>query len=208
MAGRHEQRAREATRRERAAAARRAQQAGERRRRLLGWGAAALAAVVVLGGITAAVLLRGTGKSLLSGVRSYSEVRNHVPGKVSYPQTPPAGGNHNAVWLNCGIYDQPVANENAVHDLEHGAVWITYRPDLPAAQVSTLRNIVRGQTYLTLSPYPGIPAPVVASAWGKQLSLTGAADKRLPAFTAKYRQSPQAPEPGASCTDGTGTPTS
>ncbi|HET9972943.1 MAG TPA: DUF3105 domain-containing protein [Streptosporangiaceae bacterium] len=38
--------------------------------------------------------------------------------------------------MNCGIYDQPVPNERAVHNMEHGAIWITYQPSLPQAQVS------------------------------------------------------------------------
>ena len=35
---------------------------------------------------------------------------------------------HDPVWLDCGAYDAPVRDENAVHDLEHGSVWITYDP--------------------------------------------------------------------------------
>lgn len=72
--------------------------------------------------------------------------------------------------------------------------------------MATLRSLVAGKTYLLLSPYPGLPAPVVASAWGKQLRLTGAADQRLAAFITSYRQSPAAPEPGAPCAGGIGTP--
>ena len=56
----------------------------------------------------------------------------HVEGAVDYPQDPPAGGPHAEVWQNCGFYDEPVVKERAVHSQEHGAVWITYRPDLPA----------------------------------------------------------------------------
>src|SRR4051794_39253888 len=116
---------------------------------------------------------------------------------------------HNAQWLNCGIYDQPVPNENAVHDLEHGAVWITYRPDLAAADIAKLKSIVQQKTkgYIDLSPYPGLPAKVVASAWGKQIKLKGANDSNLTKFIDKYQLGPQAPERGSSCTGGVGQPT-
>lgn len=141
-----------------------------------------------------------TGASLAE-VKTYKESANHVSGPLTYAQNPPAGGNHNPIWLNCGVYDKPVPNENAVHDLEHGAVWITYRPNLPAADVAALRNAIPG-TYVVLSPYPGLSAPVVASAWGKQLKLTGASDPRLGAFIQAYWQGPQTPEPGSACTGG------
>ena len=43
------------------------------------------------------------------------------------------------------VYDAPIANEHAVHSLEHGAVWITYKPGLPADQVEQARRPGRGQ---------------------------------------------------------------
>ncbi len=186
----------------------RAEQAAAARRRRTVVVASVVAAVLVVGGgITAAVLVGRGPQVSLAGVQTFSGLtRNHVTGTVNYPQTPPVGGDHDPTWLNCGIYTSPVRNENAVHDLEHGAVWITYQPSLPKAQVDTLTTFARGQTYLDLSPYPGIPSPVVVSAWGKQLRLTGASDPRLGAFVKKYKQGPQTPEPGAPCTGGTGSP--
>ncbi|MFC7643695.1 DUF3105 domain-containing protein [Streptosporangium lutulentum] len=113
-------------------------------------------------------------------------------------------------WQNCGIYDQPVANEKAVHSLEHGTVWITYRPDLPQAQVEQLRELVRKQQdYVLLSPYQGIPSPIVISSWSKQLTgITDAGDPRLARFISKFKNGPDAPEVGAACTGGTGDPLS
>ncbi len=166
-----------------------------------------VAVLAVAGGTTAAVLANRSSQVDLSAVKTYQfPSPKHVTGTVAYAQSPPAGGDHDPTWLNCGIYTAAVRNENAVHDLEHGAVWITYRPDLPAAQITALQTVARGQTYVTLSPYKELPGPVVVTAWGKQLILTGAADNRLPAFIAKYKQGPQTPEPGAPCTGGTGTP--
>ena len=75
------------------------------------------------------------------GVESFDiQSREHVQGTVSYEQSVPVGGPHNPVWQNCGFYNSPVQNENAVHSMEHGAVWITYQPDLPSDQVEVLKK--------------------------------------------------------------------
>ena len=130
----------------------------------------------------------------------------HTEGDVDYAQTPPVGGEHNPVWQNCGFYDEPVTDENAVHSLEHGAVWITYSPDLPQDQVDKLRDLAHSQTHILVSPYPDLPSPVVATAWGKQLRLQSADDPSLGRFVRAFRQGPQTPEPGAVCTNGIGQP--
>ncbi len=130
----------------------------------------------------------------------------HTQATVDYEQNPPAGGAHNDVWQNCGYYAEPVRNENAVHSLEHGAVWITYSPDLSEDEVERLRDIAESQSYILVSPYEGLPSPIVASAWGKQLSLESAEDPDLERFIGAYRQGPQTPEPGAVCTGGIGQP--
>ncbi|UWE13633.1 DUF3105 domain-containing protein [Actinacidiphila bryophytorum] len=196
-------------RRERAAQARAQARQKERRRRLVRYGLITASALVAAGGLTAAALAAGGGSSTakIDGVRSFGHLsRNHVQGTVSYAQNPPVGGDHSPVWLNCGIYDKPVPNENAVHDMEHGAVWITYRPGLPADQLAELKATAGKTTFVGLSPYPGLTSPIVISAWGKQLVLQKADDPRLADFVSAYRQGPQTPEPGAPCTGGIGTP--
>ncbi len=164
---------------------------------------AAVAIVVIV--VLAVRSVQQTGE--IAGVQYFSDLTaQHTTGAVNYAQTPPVGGDHNPEVLNCGIYDQPVPSENAVHSLEHGAVWVTYQPDLPQAEVDKLRNMVRGHSHLLLSPYPGLPQPVVASGWGVQLQLPSADDPRLARFLKKYEQGPQTPERGAECDGGVGKP--
>jgi hypothetical protein len=138
----------------------------------------------------------------------------HVEGPVVYSVTPPVGGDHNAVWMNCGVYSQPVPNERAVHNLEHGAVWVTYKPGLPASEVSQLKHFVEAQTeigttgsrYMDLTPYPGLPSPIVISSWGYQLRVVSPTDPRLQRFVNTFRASPTyTPEYGGECTGGVGT---
>jgi len=126
-------------------------------------------------------------------------VGGHSESPVNYNQTPPAGGVHYPVWQNCGVYDQPILNEMGVHSLEHGAVWITYRPDLSASDVETLSNLVQQSSHRLLSPYPNLPSPIVASAWGYQVRLERADDPRLGQFIRQYEQGPDTPERGAPC---------
>jgi hypothetical protein len=195
--------------RARLAEIRKQEAARARRRRLIGIGSGGAVLVVVALIISWAVAHTTGQSSATSSLVTYPGLaRDHVTGSVTYQQTPPAGGPHALVWQNCGIYTSPVPSENAVHSLEHGAIWITYRPDLPANQVSDLRTDVAGQPYGLLSPYPGLPAAVVATVWGVQLKLQNAADPELKAFIAKYADGRKAPEPGGECTGGIGTPQS
>ncbi len=130
--------------------------------------------------------------------------RSHTTGDVTYAQDPPAGGAHAPIWLACGVYDEPVREENAVHDLEHGTVWITHDPGLPAADVEALADQLPDNGIM--SPREGLPSPVVVTVWGAQLRLDGADDERLGIFLEEYGDGHTAPEFGASCEGGTPDP--
>jgi hypothetical protein len=141
---------------------------------------------------------------------------NHDDGPIRYAVNPPAGGDHNSKWMNCGVYDEPVPNERAGHNLEHGVVWITWRPDLAPKDVAVLERFVRrqpnvvvtiggqrrdtGERYIDLSPYPGLPAPIVISSWAHQLRVSSPHDPRLQRFVDTFRQNPKySPEYGVTC---------
>ncbi|SOD87048.1 DUF3105 domain-containing protein [Streptomyces sp. Ag109_G2-15] len=130
--------------------------------------------------------------------------RTHVTTKVSYPMHPPVGGNHNPVWLNCNgdVYTKPVQDENAVHALEHGAVWVTYTGKAAKADVDALAAKVKKTPYSLMSPYENQAAPLILSAWGHQVTVKSASDPEVDKFFATYVQGDQTPEPGASCTGG------
>ncbi len=169
-----------------------------------GWILSLLVVVVI---VVVVVLLIQSQSGDIAGIVTYSNLsRNHKETPMTYAQIPPVGGDHSASWQTCGIYSSPVPNEHAVHSLEHGAVWITYQPTLDGQSVEQLRSLVRGHDHALLSPYPGLPSPVVISAWGLQLRVTSASDSRLARFLSKYEQGPQTPEPGAACSGGVGTP--
>ncbi|NUU21407.1 MAG: DUF3105 domain-containing protein [Streptomycetaceae bacterium] len=205
-------------------AAQRAKEAKSARRRSIIIGSAAaivaggviagLAAVVMTsdggggGSTTATVTVASNVASPIQGVTAYTAQSTHVGGDVTYQQVPPVGGQHNQVWQNCGIYDKPVPNKHAVHSLEHGAIWITYNPTLPADQLDKLKAKAK-QDYMLLSPYAGMSTPITVTSWGMQLKVDNADDPRIDQFITQYRNNKQTtPEYGAACTGGTGKPTS
>ena len=129
--------------------------------------------------------------------------QNHVTGKVKYQTSPPVGGNHNGSWENCNgdVYAKQIPSEHAVHSLEHGAVWVTYNPNLPQAQIDELASKVKGKDYMLMSPYPGLDKPISLQAWGFQLKVDNADDKRVDEFINQFRVNASV-ESGASCSNG------
>ncbi len=141
----------------------------------------------------------------INGIQIYNRdnlSRNHVYGVVNYPQSPPVGGNHNPNWQRClgDVYDAPIANEHAVHSLEHGAIWITYRPGIAQSEIDQLAAKVQGNDFMLMSPYPGLDKPISLQAWGYQLKVDSASDKRIDQFVKDLRQV-NGPE-AATCSSG------
>lgn len=194
--------------RERLAQAR-AEQASAARRRVIALVAGAVVLVLLItAGVVWAVKNRsdsptdtGADSSQISGMKTWSNLgRDHVEGDPTFPMTPPVGGNHNAVWANCGIYDKTIPNKYAVHSLEHGAVWIT-TDGVSSGDLAKLKKLA-GQDYMLMSTYPKQGSPIVVSAWGHQIRATSASDPRIEQFIKAFLQGPQTPEPGAACSGG------
>ncbi len=164
---------------------------------------------ILIGGITLVVLV-GLGALIygrflraIEGLEVYSNLsREHVT-NVDIPDegVPPVGGVHDPTPLTCGVYREPVPVANAVHSLEHGAIWIAYHPDVSDELVAELESYV--DNYTLIAPYPGLQNEVVVTAWGYRLRFDGAPDERLDQFITRYKG--QGPEPGASCR-GVGSP--
>jgi hypothetical protein len=180
-------------------------------------GCAALAALLI-GIIAYAAANQGLGdKSSLkyaehqiSGLHTQHGLgRKHVAGPVGYPgqaDTPPIGGNHNQTPQSCQVYTAAVANEHAVHSLEHGAVWVTYNPTkVSAAEIATLKGLVDGNPSRLLSPYPGLKSPISLQAWGEQVFVDKPSDSRVNRFLDLFTKGPQDLEPAGTCVGTTAT---
>ncbi|MFC9680680.1 DUF3105 domain-containing protein [Streptomyces sp. NPDC056948] len=202
---------------------RRAEQSRERRNRIL---VIAASVVVVCGLVGGGVVLvrsqsddggsdtaaasdtSGKGKFVTGkdGVKTWQGKlsRTHVAKAVKYASEPPVGGDHNQAWMNCNgdVYTKELDNTNAVHSLEHGAVWVTYNADAKKADIDALAAKVKKTPYTLMSPMDDQKDPIMLSAWGHQRTVTGASDPNVDKFFEKFVQGEQTPEPGAACTNG------
>ncbi|QIZ00736.1 DUF3105 domain-containing protein [Streptomyces sp. S1D4-11] len=124
----------------------------------------------------------------IADVKTWSNLsRNHVTTKVDYPMTPPAGGDHLPIWQNCNgdVYTHQIQDGNAVHSLEHGAVWVTYNNKATDADVKALAAKARDTPHTLISPYPSQSSPITLNAWGHQLNLNKESDPRVNKFLDK-----------------------
>ncbi|MFJ8712491.1 DUF3105 domain-containing protein [Streptomyces violaceus] len=201
---------------------RRAEQSRERRNRILTIAASVVIVCgLVVGGVvlvrsqsddggsdTAASDSSAKGKFVTGkdGVKTWQGklARNHVTKAVKYASEPPVGGDHNQAWMNCNgdVYTKELDNTNAVHSLEHGAVWVTYNADAKKADIDALAAKVKKTPYTLMSPMDDQKDPIMLSAWGHQRTVKGASDPDVDAFFEKFVQGEQTPEPGAACTNG------
>lgn len=184
------------------------------------WGPIAiggLVAVVVLAivGVAVFYVVRGSRTwedkaASIKGIVNYRaqknpkiDSRNHKDGTLTYVTSPPVGGDHNSLWQNCmgDVYTAAIANEHAVHSLEHGAVWVTYKPGLPQDQIDELKSKVQGKDYMFMSPYPGLDKNISLQVWGYQLKVDNANDSRIDEFIKDLRVNASM-EPGAACSSG------
>ncbi|MFE4974439.1 DUF3105 domain-containing protein [Kitasatospora sp. NPDC056651] len=202
-----------ADRRARIAELRAAEQRRDRRNKII---ASVAAGVLVIGAIATGTWIvmdqnqkkkdkEAAANADIPGVRTFGELsRTHVKEKVTYPMTPPVGGDHNAIWADCmaHVYDQPLENERAVHSLEHGAVWVTYNGKATPDDIKLLSDKVKKTPYSMMSPYPDEQGTITLNAWSTQLTVDSASDPRVEEFFTKYVQGKQTQEPGASCTMG------
>ncbi|MFG2622418.1 DUF3105 domain-containing protein [Streptomyces sp. NPDC048507] len=203
------------SRQNRIAEMRRAEKARDRRNKFLAIG---ISTVIVAGlvGFGSWLLIEqkqkdedaaAARKAPVSGERDWDVKklgRNHVDTPVKYEMNPPVGGDHNPRWMNCNgdVYKNAIPEVNAVHSLEHGAVWVTYNEKAAPADVETLAGKVGKTPYTLMSPVKEQAGAIMLSAWGKQLTVDKADDPRVAQFFTKYVQGAQTPEPGAACTNG------
>ena len=111
---------------------------------------------------------------------------------VTYNSNPPTSGPHAgpAPW---GMSETVVPDINAIHNLEHGGIWITYK-DLPAEEVEQLRQIAdQNSQSVLVSPRENNDATIAVASWGRLMTLDTADSVKIQEFIDKNKN--RSPEP-------------
>ncbi len=105
-----------------------------------------------------------------------------------YNSNPPTGGPHYAAPAQSGIYDQEFPDEQLVHNLEHGHIWIAYRNDLPKEQIEILADIAKSySSKVIMTLRPKNPTPVSVVAWEYLLNLETFDEQKIKDFMRAHR---------------------
>lgn len=130
------------------------------------------ATVVILVGI---VLI--AGKSAPSTKPELGEAidlqpATHIPVGTSHPaynSNPPTSGPHYADPAPWGIHTETVADETAIHNLEHGGIWVSYNPTkVDPATITQLKDLVRSYpSKVLLTSRAGDDVAIALASWGR-----------------------------------------
>ena len=124
-----------------------------------------------------------------------TEGRDHVADgtKVEYKTNPPTSGSHYAIPSNWGIIGHEIPDEAAVHNLEHGGVWISYKPDISDSAKKKLEEIAKsGGGKILMTPRAKNDRDLAAVSWGRvykfDLNQDGSFDESaVKNFIKKYK---------------------
>ena len=101
------------------------------------------------------------------------EGRDHVSpdAEVEYKTNPPTSGGHLAQAKNWGVYSKEIDDKAAVHSLEHGGIWISYK-DIDDEDIKTLEKIGKSNPQrVVVSPRSSNDNKIVVASWGKMMKL-------------------------------------
>ena len=102
---------------------------------------------------------------------------------IMYNSNPPTSGPHYSTPAQSGIYDTEFPDRELIHNIEHGHIWISYRPDLPKDEIEQLAVIAKSYgTKIIMAPRAKNDSPIAIVAWQHLLKLSTVDEAQIRAF--------------------------
>jgi hypothetical protein len=158
------------------------------------WIVAAVAGVMLVTALGIFLANRGAAAGA-PGEHFPAQSRDHIAVGAAHPaynSDPPTGGWHYDTPWDPGFYEQPVADEYLVHNLEHGHVVISYDcsklADCESAKVQIRQLMQRYNNWkLVAVPRVNADAAIALTAWGWLEKLDGYDEAKMTAFINAWR---------------------
>jgi hypothetical protein len=130
------------------------------------------------------------GESFPDQGRTHIDIgQSHEP----YNSNPPTSGPHYVNPANWGIYSIPLKDEQAVHNLEHGGIWITYK-DIDDETKALLEKIARANPgSVIMSPRLENDSKIALASWTRLEKLDSYDETKILEFIKANKN--KAPEP-------------
>ncbi len=127
------------------------------------------------------------------------EIENQGQGHINpgtlqpYNSNPPTSGPHYAQAANWGVYSNPLEDEQAVHNLEHGGIWISYK-DIDEETKTLLENIAKANRgSVIMSPRPNNDSKIAIASWTRLEKLESYDEAKILEFIRANKN--KSPEP-------------
>jgi len=123
--------------------------------------------------------------------------REHIQNGATHSQynsNPPTSGWHYSQPANFGVYKQELPDENILHNLEHGGIWISYKPDIDEDIKSKLEDIGKNNSgSVVVSPRAANDSNIAVASWGRLLKLDNIDENQIKLFIKMNKN--RSPEP-------------
>lgn len=110
-----------------------------------------------------------------------------IPG--IYLSNPPVSGWHYADTAEWGIYDKELSDQLLIHNLEHGGIWISYKPSVaPPEIIDNLKAVAsKFKTKIILTPREANNDMIALAAWGRLDKFNYFDEARILKFIKTYK---------------------
>lgn len=135
--------------------------------------------LVLVVGFFVVVLVMKPAQSARPGTQQTDHGGGHSNTSTYGGDEPPTSGEH-ANTLAKGIYKEEIADVNVLHNLEHGGVYISYRPDISKEDIKKIEQLFSvpssrekfNPAKAVVAPRSANKANIVISSWNRSETFT------------------------------------
>jgi hypothetical protein len=105
---------------------------------------------------------------------------------MAYNSNPPTSGDHWPQPAACGSYDSTQPDEKLIHNLEHGGIWISYKPSIDDQSKTRLKDYASRFQNVIIEPREANDSNIALAAWGRLLKLESYDEGKILEFIDAY----------------------